>query len=537
MGRTAHHTTRRGRYVPPLRAVSQASAAGAVVAILAAGAAPAQASHLGARAGVARPLVAVGYRTRAALRGLHVVRVLPGLHVAEVLGPVAGRPGITFVQRAAARHENVLREPALADALGKTIPWEWQWSVAREDAVPDTVLRAASAITIAIVDTGADLNAPDLRVKSPLTFNERTGTADVRDTVGHGTFVAALAAGSITNDDGIAGFGGDAKLLIVKAGSGDGSFTDLDEATAIAYAVDHGARIVNLSLGGSTTSTTERRAIDYATSRGVLVVAAAGNEYGAGDPVEYPAALLQPAGSNGVGGRGLSVGASTMTGARASFSNTGGYISLVAPGENVFSAVSADSAPGRFPRVALTGAQAGLYGYASGTSFSTPEVAGAAALVWAANPLLDAAGVTQILKETASGEGAWTPELGWGVLDVGAAVQRALGATAATAGASLTLNAQLLRPTQAVASAVHKASIVATLHPSAPGVDAASRHVTLERFDGLEWKPVAAAQTTADGQASWTLRFKPGDVELRARWAGSGDLLGAVSSAVHLHVV
>ena len=63
---------------------------------------------------------------------------------------------------------------------------------------------------------------------------------------------------------------------------------------------------------------------------------------------------------------------------RAAFSNTGGYVSLVAPGENVFSAVSADSSPGRFPRVALTGAQAGLYGYASGTSFSAPEVAGAA---------------------------------------------------------------------------------------------------------------------------------------------------------------
>ena len=72
----------------------------------------------------------------------------------------------------------------------------------------------------------------------------------------------------------------------------------------------------------------------------------------------------------------------------------------------------------------LPGAR-GLYGYASGTSFAAPEVAGAAALVWAANPSLTAREVAQILKETASGHGTWTPELGYGVIDVAAAVARA----------------------------------------------------------------------------------------------------------------
>jgi hypothetical protein len=109
-------------------------------------------------------------------------------------------------------------------------------------------------------------------------------------------------------------------------------------------------------------------------------------------------------------------------------------------------------------------------------------------------------------------------------------------ATASTAVASLTLNAQLLRPTQLEASALRKASIVATLHPSAPGIAASARLVTLERFDGVEWKPVAGAQTGIAGQATWTLKLKPGTVELRARWAGSGDLLGAVSTPVHLRV-
>ncbi|MHB8641307.1 MAG: S8 family peptidase [Gaiellaceae bacterium] len=532
---------------------AQALAVGVVVGVGAA--ASAQASHFGTRAGVPRgrvPAVAIGYATRAALDAAlarypaRVVRRLPALHVVEVR-PVGGGvsfatriarlPGIRFAQRATARHAAVLREPALALAFGKTVPWEWQFSVTREDAVPDAVLRAASTITIAIIDTGADVTAPDIAAKDPLAYNERTGTSDIRDTVGHGTFVAALAAGSVTNDDGIAGFGGDAKLMIIKAGAGDGSFTDLDESTAIVYAVDHGAKIINLSLGGPSTSATERRAIDYATSHGALVVAAAGNEFADGNPVEYPAALLQPNGSKGVGGRGLSVGASTMNGTRASFSNSGTYISLVAPGENVFSAVSSYSSPTRFPRVPLAGSVSGLYGYASGTSFSTPEVAGAAALVWAADPLLDAQGVAQILKASASGQGVWSPDLGWGVLDVGAAVQRALGIQATAIATSLTLNGAVLRPRMATGIAVaRRVSFVATLSAAAPTVAAGARLLQLERFDGVTWVPAGEAQTTDSGQATWNLTVKSGTLRYRARWSGSGDLAGSVSLPIVLKI-
>ena len=126
--------------------------------------------------------------------------------------------------------------------------------------------------------------------------------------------------------------------MIIKAGAGDGSISDVDEAAAISYAVDHGARIINLSFGGTTTSTTEMNAIDYATSHGVLVVAAAGNHYLNGNQTIYPAALVQPLESKGTGGTGLAVAASTDTGARAAFSSTGTYISLAAPGDGVFSA-------------------------------------------------------------------------------------------------------------------------------------------------------------------------------------------------------
>jgi subtilisin family serine protease len=360
-----------------------------------------------------------------------VVRTLPALRVAEVrasgphaLANLRRAPGILFVQRTAARLSAADPGVTLASLTPRAV-WEWQYRSTHTDGVAPAVLRAASSVTIAVIDTGADLGAPDIAAKSPVTYNTRTGTSDVRDSNGHGTFVASLAAGSVTNGDGIAGAGGDAQLLIVKSGSASGAFTDVDEAAGIVFAVDHGAKVVNLSVGGPTTSATERRAIQYAVEHGVLLVAAVGNEYGQGNPVEYPAALLQPRGSDGTGGQGLAVTASTSAGVRASFANTGSWVSLAAPGENVFGAVSQLASPTLYPRSVLPGAQAGLYGYASGTSFAAPQVSGAAALVWAANPSLTAQQVAEILKETASGHGSWTRELGFGVVDVAAAVARA----------------------------------------------------------------------------------------------------------------
>jgi subtilisin family serine protease len=379
-----------------------------------------------------RPLLAVSYTSPAALRAAttgraQVVRVYPRIHVAAIRAVRAGAAadvrrstGIGYVEPVHARVSAA--EPALFSSPTLGTPFEWQYSAAHVDAVPESVLRAASSVTIAVIDTGADLTAPDIAAKAPRTHNLRTGKTDVHDTIGHGTFVASLATGSVTNGDGIAGFGGDAKLLVIKAGGIDGSFSDVDEANAIAYAVDHGARVINLSVGGTETSETERRGVAYAAQHGVLIVAAVGNEYELGNPVEYPAALLQPVGSRGVGGVGLSVGATAEDGERAFFSNTGSQLSLVAPGEHVFGAVASTAEPGSYPTVTLPGSTAGLYGFGTGTSFATPEVAGAAALVMAANPLLPATEVARILKASASNGGAWNPYSGYGALNVGAAV-------------------------------------------------------------------------------------------------------------------
>jgi subtilisin family serine protease len=309
----------------------------------------------------------------------------------------------------------VWRVPQAAPVTSFTAaPFEWQVSATRLDEVPADVLRAARRVTIAVIDTGADLAAPDLAAKTPERWNVRSGGRDVSDRHGHGTFVASLAGGSIANEEGIAGFGGDARLLVVKAGGADGRLTDVEEADAIYYAVRKGARVINLSLGGPTTSTVERRAIDFAVRRGVLVVAAAGNTFERGNGLDYPAALLRD--------RGLAVAASTAAGTRASFSSTGAHVALAAPGENVVAAVSS-LAPESFARVPLGGA--GLYGLGSGTSFAAPQVAGAAALVWGANPRLRAADVARILKATATGGGVRNDALGFGVLDVAAAVAAA----------------------------------------------------------------------------------------------------------------
>lgn len=394
----------------------------------------------------------VGYASEGALAAAlgrypaRVVRRVPALKVVEVrpamsLSAYAGRlsraPGIRYVEQRAERRS--FDEPALALNELPGGNYEWQFAATHENLVPPSVLRAASQVTIAVVDTGADVSAPDIAAKAPETHSVIDGGADVRDVNGHGTFVAALACGAVDNGDGIAGFGGDAKLLIVQASRTTGSFSDVDEAAAILYAVDHGAKIINLSLGGPATSTTERNAVAYATSHGALLVAAVGNEYDSGSPVEYPAALLQPIGSNGVGGTGLSVGASDLTGRRASFSSAGSTISLAAPGVNVFSALSSTAAAGTvYHGVALPGSAAGLYAFASGTSFAAPQVAGAAALVWAANPSLSAQDVAEVLKRTASGGGSWTPDVGFGVMDVAAAVNRALSGNVAAPVVHLT---------------------------------------------------------------------------------------------------
>lgn len=419
------------------------------------------------------------------LPALRAVALKPSGDLGRYATRLAGEPGIARVERAAPRRMYV--EPSLVKTASGSAA-QWQFSATHADQVPAAVAAAAAGVTIAVIDTGADLQAPDIAAKAPHVYSVRTRTTDVTDLNGHGTFVAALAAGSGSNGNGVAGVAGDAQLMIVQAGGPSGSFTDVEEAAAIVYAVDHGARVLNLSLGGPTTSSVERRAIDYAVSKGVLLVAAVGNSFANGNAIEYPAALLQAPGSRGVGGRGLAVGASNRSGTRASFSSTGTHLSLAAPGEGVFSAVSSVSSTKRYPRAPLPGSLGGVYGYGSGTSFAAPQVAGAAALVWAANPLLSAAEVASLLEQSATGRGTWTPELGYGVLDVAAAIARASGPAAPSTAAPLTL------------SGTRSGTRVALSWPAVAG--AASFRVGVAQDGGVEQVITGAAAGTG---ASYSL--------------------------------
>jgi subtilisin family serine protease len=495
-----------------------------------------------ASASVPRPsagaVTVLGYTSERALRrvlaasGGRVVRRIRALHVAVVKSPPAalqllsGLPGIRYAEQPVYRRELV--DPGIAAAPVPGGAYEWQYAAARESLVPATVTRAASAITIAVLDTGADVSAPDLAAKSPETWSVRSGSPDVADYQGHGTFVASLAAGSPSNGDGIAGFGGGTRLLVVQAAGRDGTISDVDESAAIVYAVDHGAKIINMSFGGPVSSVTEQSAVAYAAAHDVLLVAAAGNSGQSGNVPNYPAALLQPVGSNGQGGFGLAVAATGLGGSRAGFSNYGSYISLAAPGENVLGAVSSISDPTDWPRQPLPGSSAGLYGYASGTSFASPEVAGAAALVWAANPALRATDVADILKRSATGDGAWNDDTGYGNLDVAAAVARAQGTTVVVPTVELGLRVSAKHGQNRLLTGIFELTGETTSR--------GGRKLALESLGGRSWRRVATATTSSAGLATWRVRLRHGTYRLRARYAGGVDLAPATSRVVTIRV-
>jgi subtilisin family serine protease len=270
---------------------------------------------------------------------------------------------------------------------------------------------------VAIIDTGIDLDHPDLQNKIWLNSAEIPGNGvdddgngyvddlhgwnfvsnspDNQDDSGHGSHVAGIVAAETDNSIGIAGISWLARLMPLKAlnGANTGSFADV--AQAIVYAADNGAHVINLSLGTDQPSATIEAAVQYAIQKGCLLVASAGNTAGA---VEYPAAYA------GV----LAVAATTNSDLPADFSSRGPQIDLAAPGVDVFSANNR-----------------GFYYFASGTSASAPQVSGVADLVWSVRPDMTADQVAAVLK--ASAHDVWSPgwdELtGYGRLDAQAAIQ------------------------------------------------------------------------------------------------------------------
>lgn len=208
-------------------------------------------------------------------------------------------------------------------------------------------------VVIAIVDTGVQLNHGDLAAKIVPGYDFVNGDTSADDDNGHGTHCAGIAAAVTNNGVGIAGVGFQCKIMPVKVLNAQGSGTISNVANGITWAVDNGAKVVSLSLGGSSGSQALQSAVDYAWNNGVVVVAAAGNE-NTSQPA-YPGYYTNC----------IAVGSTDQNDQRSSFSNYGNWVDVAAPGSSIYST--------------YTG---GGYQTLSGTSMATPAVAGLAGLLW-----------------------------------------------------------------------------------------------------------------------------------------------------------
>ncbi|BAZ38055.1 peptidase S8/S53 [Calothrix sp. NIES-4101] len=252
-------------------------------------------------------------------------------------------------------------------------------------------------VVVAVLDTGVDRNHEDLKnniwkntkeiegngvdddgngyVDDVYGWNFDGNNNNTLDVDGHGTHVSGTIAAE-KNDKGATGVAYNAKIMPVKVldDTGSGSYDSI--AKGIRYAVDNGAKVINMSLGGGSSNPVMQEALQYASSRGTIVVMAAGNS-GGSSPI-YPARYAKDT--------GIAVGAVDKDGKQASFSNRAGNEQLTyvtAPGVSIYSTVPNNG-----------------YENYSGTSMATPHVAGVVALMLSANPNLSDSQVRQILADT-----------------------------------------------------------------------------------------------------------------------------------------
>lgn len=239
---------------------------------------------------------------------------------------------------------------------------------------------------VAILDTGVSENHPDLSSQVVDRVNYSDSASD-DDIYGHGTHVGGIVAAITNNGMGVAGVCPDCKLMSIKVlnDSGSGAYSWI--ASGITYAASHGARVINMSLGGSQKSTTLENAVKLAWNNDVVVVAAAGNS---GNPSKtYPGAYTNA----------IAVAATDSQDNKASFSEYGSWVDVAAPGVSIYSTWN-DSTSGSTPYPVCVSATE-CYKYASGTSMSTPMTSGVVALIWSTGRYTTASEVRGRLEATA----------------------------------------------------------------------------------------------------------------------------------------
>ncbi len=233
------------------------------------------------------------------------------------------------------------------------------------------VTQGSPSVAIAIVDTGIDSAHADLSGKVVKSVNF-TSSPTAEDRFGHGTHVAGIVAATTGNGIGVAGTCPNCVLYNVKVLGDDGSGSWANIAAGINWALDNGAKVINLSLGGTVGSYALQSSINNAWSKGVVVVAAAGNSNTSS--AFYPAYYSNT----------IAVAATNSSDQRSSFSNYGSWVDVAAPGENILSTTMNST-----------------YGTMSGTSMAAPFVSGLAGLLWSTGYGTSNSSVRSRLESTA----------------------------------------------------------------------------------------------------------------------------------------
>ena len=318
----------------------------------------------------------------------------PGQSVDGAVADLEANPDVEFAE------PDVVVRTALTPNDSLYATYQWPAPMIGLPTAWNTTTGSASVI-VAVIDTGVDGAHPDLSGKittgANAGYNFVSGNTNTADDNSHGTFVAGIIGANTNNASGMAGVCWSCKIMPVKVLDNTGSGSSFGVSQGIDWAVSHGAKVINLSLGGGAASSLQT-SVDNAWNAGVVVVAASGNDNG---PVLYPGAY-----SNAI-----AVGSNDQSAARSSFSNYGPELDIMAPGGNVLGTLC------------TCNGYAGGYGTGSGTSFAAPHVAGVAALLIASGVTDKAQVRSRLLTTTTDMDAAGFDNLtGWGRVNAAAAI-------------------------------------------------------------------------------------------------------------------
>lgn len=324
--------------------------------------------------------------------GADVVKLKGRLSAAELLKKVKADPAVELASLSYSRRVTAVpNDPYYGSgqqAYLNTVRVPQAWDVSK----------TTGSQIVAVLDTGVDAGHPDLVGHLVTGYNATSTTRpNPVDDNGHGTMVTGIIAANANNGVGVAGVGWSAKAMPVKVAGSNGVANDLDIVEGIDWAITHGATVLNLSFASPGDNSVLHDAVKRAIAKGVVVVAAAGNDGSA--VVQYPAAYPEV----------IAVAATNAGGVLTDFSSYGDWVDVAAPGWDILSTT-------------LRGTS--QYAYCSGTSCSAPIVAGVVALVKNKFPTLTPAQVENKLRTFArdAGPRGNDPYYGAGMLDAYAAL-------------------------------------------------------------------------------------------------------------------